>query len=409
MKTPMATALAVPADLDKLAREFKRIAPEDGKLIDRLVRDARRCAPLEPPLDNPVELMTLHEKIRTGTSLSADGASHLQMEKSPDHHLSGPLQKQFLREALQAIASNEHMSALVLVMLLAFRTRNNTGFVAGGSWDFAMAIADRYTRLGGTLRYKAKVTSVKVENNRAVGVECADGTVVPASIVVSCADGHTTIFKMLDGRFVDKRIRYLYETLQTVSGHHPGFVGNQENFPRRAAHAQPAAAPAAPRGRPDATRPPGSRDVRFRLGALPGRHHRHDSQVADQLRVLDAIQKERPQPLPRRKKSVIQEIVAILDKRFPGLTQHIERSDIATPATFVRYTGNWQGSYEGWLPTPRILGRRISYTLPGLKNFYMAGHWVVAGGGLPSAALSGRYAAQMICAQNGIKFAPAAP
>jgi phytoene dehydrogenase-like protein len=45
----------------------------------------------------------------------------------------------------------------------------------------------------------------------------------------------------------------------------------------------------------------------------------------------------------------------------------------------------------------------------GLKNFYMAGHWVVAGGGLPSAALSGRYAAQMICAQNGIKFAPAAP
>ena len=64
----------------------------------------------------------------------------------------------------------------------------------------------------------------------------------------------------------------------------------------------------------------------------------------------------------------------------------------------MRYTGNWQGSYEGWLPTPRILGRRIPYTLPGLKDFYMAGHWVVAGGGLPSAALSGRYVAQMICA-----------
>ena len=45
-------SLSVPADLDKLAREFKRIAPEDGDLIDRLVRDARRCAPLEPPLEN---------------------------------------------------------------------------------------------------------------------------------------------------------------------------------------------------------------------------------------------------------------------------------------------------------------------------------------------------------------------
>ena len=69
------------------------------------------------------------------------------------------------------------MSALVLVMLLAFRTRSNTGFVAGGSWDFAMAIADRYQKLGGTLRFNTRATSIKVENNRATGVVCAGGTV----------------------------------------------------------------------------------------------------------------------------------------------------------------------------------------------------------------------------------------
>ena len=56
----------------------------------------------------------------------------------------------FCARRCRLIVGNEDMSALVLVMLLAFRTRNNTGFVAGGSWDFAMAIADRYTRLGGT-------------------------------------------------------------------------------------------------------------------------------------------------------------------------------------------------------------------------------------------------------------------
>jgi phytoene dehydrogenase-like protein len=46
--------LDVPADLDKLSAEFKRIAPEDVALIDELVRAARRCAPLEPPLDKPL-------------------------------------------------------------------------------------------------------------------------------------------------------------------------------------------------------------------------------------------------------------------------------------------------------------------------------------------------------------------
>jgi phytoene dehydrogenase-like protein len=121
------------------------------------------------------------------------------------------------------------------------------------------------------------------------------------------------------------------------------------------------------------------------------------------------LRKNNRQRYRAEKRVIIREVIRILDNRFPGLAQHLERSDIATPATFVRYTGNWQGSYEGWLPTPRILGRRIPYTLPGLEGFYMAGHWVVAGGGLPSAALSGRYAAQMICARNGKVFAASKP
>ena len=81
------------------------------------------------------------------------------------------------------------------------------------------------------------------------------------------------------------------------------------------------------------------------------------------------LKKSDPQRYRVEKKRVVQEIIAILDKRFPGLAENLDRSDIATPATFVRYTGNWQGSYEGWLPTPRILGRRIPYTLPGLQGF----------------------------------------
>jgi phytoene dehydrogenase-like protein len=109
------------------------------------------------------------------------------------------------------------------------------------------------------------------------------------------------------------------------------------------------------------------------------------------------------------KRRIVNETIATLETRFPGLAGQVERSDIATPATFFRYTGNWQASYEGWLPTPRILGRRIPYTLPGLKNFYMAGHWVVAGGGLPSAALAGRYVAQMVCAQFKKRFVPRTP
>ncbi len=58
--------------------------------------------------------------------------------------------------------------------------------------------------------------------------------------------------------------------------------------------------------------------------------------------------------------------------------------------TFERYTGNWQGTFLGWLITTKTLRMRMSKTLPGLKNFYMAGQWVEPGGSVPTATMSGR-------------------
>lgn len=395
--------LVVPTDLDKLAREFKRIAPEDSRLIDKLVRDARRCAPLEPPL-TPLELMHPFAKARLGLDILPMVPAIMRYKNLPITRYVTRYQNKFMRQALQLIVGNKDMSALVLVMLLAFRTRNNTGFVAGGSWDFAMAIAERYAKLGGTVRYKSKVISVKVEKNRAVGVHCADGTLVPAQTVVSCADGHTTIFKMLDGKFVDKKLLYLYEHCQPFPAIVQISLGIQKTFPH-APHTLNLPLRQCLRvddqqqydrlevetfGAASKLCPEGTTVMTVRLQT------RHDFWME--------LKKNDPPRYRAEKKRIVQEIIVALDQRFPGLGPAVERSDIATPATFVRYTGNWQGSYEGWLPTPRILGRRIPYTLPKLKNFYMAGHWVVAGGGLPAAALAGRYAAQMVCAEQGKKF-----
>jgi len=46
-------------------------------------------------------------------------------------------------------------------------------------------------------------------------------------------------------------------------------------------------------------------------------------------------------------------------------------------------------------------GRGMSKTLPGLENFYMAGQWVEPGGGVPTAAMSGRNVIRQICKQDG--------
>ena len=46
----------------------------------------------------------------------------------------------------------------------------------------------------------------------------------------------------------------------------------------------------------------------------------------------------------------------------------------------------------------------MSKTLPGLKNFYMAGQWVEPGGSVPLAAQSARNVIQLICHADGREF-----
>ena len=80
--------------------------------------------------------------------------------------------------------------------------------------------------------------------------------------------------------------------------------------------------------------------------------------------------------------------------------------DVATPLTFQRYTGNWQGTHMTWQPSEEFQRRHpfIPKTVPGLDGFYLASMWTNPPGGLPGAAEVGRGVAQIICARDKKRF-----
>jgi len=104
------------------------------------------------------------------------------------------------------------------------------------------------------------------------------------------------------------------------------------------------------------------------------------------------------------KNRVAEELLARLEKHYPGLTAAVEMTDVATPYTIWRYTRNHRGAYMGWLPTPRALSARFARTVPGLGGFYMAGQWVMPGGGVVPSLYSGRHAVQLLCRESGRTF-----
>ena len=104
------------------------------------------------------------------------------------------------------------------------------------------------------------------------------------------------------------------------------------------------------------------------------------------------------------KKRIAEETIAVLDKRWPGFASQVEVVDVPTPATYVRYTGNWQGSPDGWYITPENMKRTFRRTLPGLANLYMVGQWTAPFTGATIAALSGRQLIELLCRKNKTDF-----
>ena len=110
----------------------------------------------------------------------------------------------------------------------------------------------------------------------------------------------------------------------------------------------------------------------------------------------------------REKEKVANQVIELLEKRFPGIKEQVETADVTTLVTWERYIGGT----HGWFNFPKrdfkfsIIGDSSSRyeTLPGLGNFYFAGVWVTMMGALFSNADSGKKIIKRICREDGKKF-----
>jgi phytoene dehydrogenase-like protein len=291
---------------------------------------------------------------------------------------------------------------------LGFQHTKQAGYPIGGSLEFARAIEKRYLGLGGEIHYCSPVAKILVENDRAVGVRLHDGTECQADIVISAADGHSTIFDMLDGRFIDEKRKGYYEKLALFPPLVYVGLGVARSFTGQPHEVVYTLDEPIPIGNGSCNRicvnfysydptfsPPGKTALTVLIYA--------DYDYWQKLRVEDRSQYR------QEKKKAADGVIAYLDKRFPGLAGQVEMCDVATPATWVRYTGNWRGAWEGWLPTGKLFMTRMSKELPGLTNFYMVGQWVEPGGGLAVVTASGRNAVQIVCKRDGREFTTSLP
>jgi phytoene dehydrogenase-like protein len=253
------------------------------------------------------------------------------------------------------------------------------------------------------------VERILVENHRAVGVRLYNNEVHYAQRVISACDGRATAYDMLGGEYTNRPIRRLYD------GHMPIHSQLQVSLGvNRDLSAEPhwitylLDDPVLVAG-----------EKHYEIGI---KHYGFDPSLAPAGKSVVIVMLTTTYDYWQRiygrtiyDIEQIQEARALIDRLeeiYPGIKQDIEFTDVATPLSYERYTGNWQGSSCGWLLTKQtvltmIKGMRKSF--PGLRNVYQIGQWVEPGGSVPVVAMSGMNIVQQICHEDGKVFTATTP
>ena len=397
-------------DIDRLEREMMEFAPEDEGVIREVCKAIRDCKSVAMPVDKPQELYNVFDYIKMLKQIPT-----LRLMQKWNNITSAEYNKRFQNQFMRKVfgihpeAEMLEMPAIAIFSQLAWMDQKDVGYVIGGALALVGYIEQRYLDLGGELNLKSKVEKIMVENDKAVGVRLSDGTEHRGDIVISAADGHATIFDMLDGKYINEEIRGYYENLPLREPLVYIGLGVNRKFDDILSTTEglhfPLKEPVVVAGKEHKTL--GVQIFNFDPTMAP-----EGKTVIRVYFITDYDYWENMYQEPERykaeKERIADEVVVRLNERFPGLANQVEMRDVSTPMTWVRYTGNWRGAYEGWMMTPRTTMHQWKKTLPGLDNFYMAGQWVVVGS-MPTSVTSGRQAIQMICKKDKKKFVTSTP
>lgn len=404
---PSGKSAVIHADLDRTAAELKQLSPADGRAIDAFIASARAfqaAGTFDIGMGNPPELAG-----RLDQAKMLWGMRKVMPYFVGQHSRTAAEHARTLREPVLAyIFENLFLPDAplwFLYMLFGLLADGQIGLLTQGCEGFVRPIEARYRELGGQISYSATVAKILVEDDRAVGVRLADpdGTEYRADAVISAADGHSTLFEMLDGRFLDDPIRARYRdwrlikpwavlsfgVARTFAGE-PHFTTYRLAEPIRVGLTQVDLL--------------GVRVLNYSPHFAPAGKAVIQPAFEAEWDYWDGLRQADRAAYDAEKVRVADEVLRRLEVHYPGLRDQVELTDVATPSTTWRYTRNWRGAYMGWLPTAAQMMTTLPRTLPGLGRFVMAGQWVIPGGGVPTCLLSGRDAVRILCKSDGRKF-----
>ncbi|MDR2210985.1 MAG: NAD(P)/FAD-dependent oxidoreductase [Spirochaetaceae bacterium] len=404
-------AISLWKDLDRLEQELLTLSPEDAGPIKNMIRDIRTMQSMVIPVNHPVDMMPLGEKLRMLRVLMGAGGILTKNSRTS----CAAYAQRFKHPALQSFIAQRvppYFSILAFIFGMANFSGDNGAIPAGGSRGMVDRMEKRYRELGGEAHTGMAAEEIIIRDGRARGVRFAGGGIVNADYVIASCDVHVTLKKLLNNRYTDKRFEYRYRhprEYPVLSSFRAAFGVREDlgDYPHALVfEIEPLTVGVTP------------------FSSLGMRHYAYQrdfappgcttltvafNQTAEDYAFWEALYTGDREKYRAEKNRIAGAIQERLEGRFPEFRGKMEFLDAASPATYHRYTGAYQGAWMSFMMTPKTKMMMHRGVVRGLQNFFLSGQWLQPPGGLPIAALYGKYTIQRICKQEKIPWDFAAP
>jgi phytoene dehydrogenase-like protein len=310
----------------------------------------------------------------------------------------------FLQRAFPLLVYSLPDSPSVMhIMRHASGCQGDIAWPVGGCSPFIDGIVKRYKELGGKIDFNSTAEKILVSDGTAAGIRLKDGTEHYADYIISDADGRKTLMDMLEGRFMDDRLRgFCAEPDDETNWAVHVFLGvNRDLSAEPSSLIQLLEQPVTIAG--------------HELNSLEMQIYGYDKSMAPEGKGVIKVElissysywKKLSKPdYEAEKEKVARQVLEILEMHFPGITNQVEVMDIPTLLTWERFMGGTHGfcnmPKKAFSVSDMFFGNKI--TVPGLDRFYFAGVWATSAGATFINALSGKKAVQQICRKEKIKF-----
>lgn len=393
-------------DIDRTERELLALSPADADEIKKLMTLCRLSKTVEIPAEQPMDFYSLIEMLKFTASMK----NTMRVFKACKNMDTQDLMNRFKHPLIRCMISDfctKDSLASSFPMAYGNFVGGDGGVPKGGSMALALRMQARFISLGGEIHTGVSAEKLILDGQKAVRLRLSTGEEAQGDYFLCACDPDFTFRHLLDKSFMDPLLAEVYakpadypiygmlqaayavdSPVDVMQGEHILDCGSLCEFPWLGDRLT-----VKTYGYEPDFAPSGKQIVQFLWGLDQSAFPYWEALYQDK-----ALYQKKKEELAAKAQGLIEE-------RFPAYKGKMRLLDVWTPMTYRRWCNAYKGYNQAYTITKR--SRENAYVpaaIKGLDNVLLSGQWLAAPGGLPGAAIQGKFSVQRICKKENLSI-----